>query len=229
MQKSKNKKISKLRQIFDPRMFFYDIVKWTGGPSAILFFRQKRTFINGKKPHNFYKGSSIIIANHHSFLDPLIVSNAYWPKRCAFIATSELFKNKFRKILFNAFGCIEVNKENVSVSTFKKTAKMLQYGHCVIVFPDGGIVKENANHTFKSGAVMMALMGDAPIIPMYIVKRDKWWKRQHVMVGEKLYVKDYIKSPIPSLDEINNVTKILEEKEFELEQLSKKGVHNANK
>lgn len=221
---TKNKKISKIVKIFDPRMWFYDFAKWTGGLTAVLFFRQKRTFINGKKPRHFYKDSSIIISNHISYLDPIIISNAYWPRRCAFVATSDLFRGKFAKNLFKLFGCIEVDKKNVSVKTFKQTTKMLNRGHCVIVFPDGGIIRDESHPGFKSGAVMMALMAKVSIIPMCIVKRKHWWQRQHVFVGEKFNVFDYIKNPFPSVEDINYVTKKLEEKEKELKELAKEKI-----
>ncbi len=220
--KNNKKKISKFVKIFDPKMWFYDLSKWVGALSAVLFFRVKRIFINEKKPKKFYKGNSVIIANHEGYLDPLIISVAYWPRRCGFVATSDLFKGKFTSVLYRMCGCIEVNKKNVSVSTFKKTTRMLNYGHNVIVFPEGGIIKEENNQGFKSGAVMMALLGNATIIPMYIVKREKWWKRQIVIIGEKFNVKDYLKSPFPSVDDLNGVTKLLEQKEQELKLLSQK-------
>lgn len=223
MQLNKNKKkIPLIVKIFDPRMFFYDLVKWTGALSVVIFFRQKRHYINGKKQKGLFKGSSIIVANHTSFLDPLVIANAFWCKRAGFLATSALFKNKFRRILFTGFGCIEVNKENVSVSTFKKTTKMLNRGHSLIVFPEGQVIRDGDISRFKSGAILMALFANVPIIPAYVVKRENWWHRQHIIIGEKFYVSDYIKSPIPSMEEIEEVTRILHDKEAELEKIGKK-------
>lgn len=223
MQLNKKKKIPLICKIFDPKCFFHDFVKWTGALPVVVYLRQKRHYINGKKQKGLFKGSAIIVSNHPGFFDPLIVMNAFWTKRCGFIATKDIFKNKFQKWLFTSFGCIEVDKNNVSVAMFKKTTDVLNRGHSIIVFPEGHVVREGNVQDFKSGAILMAMFADAPIIPMYIVKREKWWKRQHIVIGEKFNVKDYISSPIPSMEDIERVTKILREKELELENLGKRG------
>ena len=224
MQLNKKKKIPLICKIFDPKMFFYDFVKWTGALPVVLYLRQKRHYINGKKQKGLFRGSAIIVSNHPGFFDPLIVTNAFWTKRCGFIATTDIFKNKFQKKLFTSFGCIEVDKNNVSVSMFKKTINILNRGHSVIIFPEGHVVREENVQSFKSGAVFMAIVANVPIIPMYIIKRDKWWKRQQIIIGEKFFPKDYITSLIPSVEEIDNVTKLLQEKELELEKIAKGGI-----
>ena len=222
MQLNKNKKkIPLICKIFDPKMFLYDFIKWTGALPTLLFLRQKRKYVNGKKQKGLFRGSAIIVSNHNSFLDPIIVSAAFWSKRCGFIATKDLFSTKFRKKLFTGFGCIEVDKQNVSVALFKKTTEVLDRGHSIIIFPEGHVVREDGVENFKSGAILMAMFGNVPIIPMYIVKREKWWKRQHIVIGEKFYVSEHLNSPFPSMDDINRVTELLHEKELELEKLGK--------
>ncbi len=223
MQLNKKKKIPLICKIFDPKCFFHDFVKWTGGLPIIIYLRLKKHYINQKKQKGLYKGPAIIVSNHPSFVDPFIVLNAFWMKRCGFIATKDIFKNKIQKWLFTSFGCIEVDKNNISVAMFKKTTDVLNRGHSIIVYPEGHVVRETQMQEFKSGAILMAMFADAPIIPMYIVKREKWWKRQHIVIGEKFNVKEYISSPIPSMDDIDRVTKLLQEKELELENLGKRG------
>jgi 1-acyl-sn-glycerol-3-phosphate acyltransferase len=85
------------------------------------------------------------------------------------------------------------------------------------VFPEGTIAREEHMGGFKSGIVMMSIMADADILPVYIAKRENRFKRQVVVIGEKINYKDFVSGPFPSIDDINNITKILLEKELELE------------
>ena len=102
------------------------------------------------------------------------------------------------------------------MKTFKEIKKTIDNGHLIGVFPEGTIEREGEITQFKSGVVLMAIMAKAPIVPMYMEKRTKWYKRQLVVVGEMVNVFDYVKSPIPTIDEINSVAKMLFEKEQEL-------------
>ena len=62
----------------------------------------------------------LIAPNHNGFTDIMIVANAFWNRRLRFVATKDLYTNKFRRFLFNGlFACIDVDKQNVSMKTFK--------------------------------------------------------------------------------------------------------------
>ena len=97
MQLNKKKKIPLICKIFDPKCFFHDFVKWTGALPVVVYLRQKRHYINGKKQKGLFRGAAIIVSNHPGFFDPLIAMNAFWMKRCGFIATKDIFKNQFQK------------------------------------------------------------------------------------------------------------------------------------
>lgn len=208
------KKRSLLAKIFDFKMWFHDFVKLTGGLPVLLFFRVKKIYMN--KTKGLYRGNYIISSNHISYADPTIISTAFWMRRVGFLATKNIFENKILNFMFTRYGCVPVDKENPSVASFKKVANIIERGHTMCVFPEGSIVKEENIGTFKSGIVMMAVMADADILPVYIPKRKNWFKRQVVVIGEKINYKDYISGPFPTIDEVDRITKLLLEKELEL-------------
>lgn len=218
------KKIPKIVQIFDPKMFLYDFLKWTGGIAAILDLRLKTIFVTKRKPKNLFKGKYLISSNHISFEDPVIISVAYWMRRVGFVATSELFNTKPKNFFFRkVVGCIEVDKKNVSMKTFKDVQERLDRGHTVCVFPEGTVDVNSEEHkTYKSGIVMMAIMSNADIIPTYVVKRKNRWHRQKVYIGEKIKLSDHIKSPFPTMEEICALTKYIQLKEEELAKFANK-------
>lgn len=213
MKSKKTKKIKTISKIFDFRMIFYDFVKITGAIPTIIFMRMKFKWLKKSKPST---KPYLIVSNHVSYLDPVIISNAFWYRRVRFITTDYFFQKKASTLFFRSLGCIPVSKENVAVATFKEAKKTIDRGHCLCLFPEGGVERHEQIDNFKSGAIMMALICDTPIVMVYIEKRLHWYQRQKVIIGEKINVKDYFTSPYPNMEEIQNVAGILREKELEL-------------
>ena len=216
------KKISKFNKIFDYRYFPYDFVKVTGALPAIIYLRLKKHYLNGKKQKGLFKGPAIIVSNHATYIDPIIVMVATWNRRTSFIATEDLFGTKIRSFFFSAIRCIKINKQNVSMQTFKNVQDVINHGHLVGIFPEGHIQTKDSNDHYKSGAVMFATLCDVPIIQIYIHKKEHWWQRQHVVISDKINVKELINSKIPTVEEIEEVTKFLENQELELKKIIEK-------
>ena len=210
------KKTNKFLQIFDIKMFLYDLLKFIAAPSVLIYNRLKRVYVDKSIKKDLRKKAYIVTCNHTSYMDVLVISNTFWTRRIRYVATKELFESKVRNFCFKLFKCIPIDKENVSMKTFKEIKKTIDNGHLIGVFQEGTIEREGEITQFKSGVVLMAIMAKAPIVPMYMEKRTKWYKRQRVVVGEMVNVFDYVKSPIPTIDEINSVAKMLFEKEQEL-------------
>jgi 1-acyl-sn-glycerol-3-phosphate acyltransferase len=202
-------------------MFFFDFVKWTGAIFVIIYMRLKKLYVN-KKSLKVLKGKPyIVVCNHHTWLDPFILLCAFNLRRLRFVATEEILHKKIWGKMFQAFGCIEVDKKNVSIKMFKEVLKTLDHGHLIGIFPEGGIIHDSALEEFRSGAVLMALVSGVDILPMYIHKRKKFFYRQRVVIGEPLNFKEQINGQIATMDEIAMFTNILYEKEQQL-----KGINN---
>ena len=207
-----------LVRLFDPRMWLYDLVKLNGIPIA-LYTRMKRIFVthSGMRKRDILKGKYLVACNHTSCFDPVLLMNAFFERRLVFVAMEELFELKFGKF-FKWIGCIPINRENVSIETFKKVENQLYRGHVVGVFPEGSIETENTLKAFKSGIALMAAMSGADIVPTFLAKRTNVWHRQVVLIGEKIKLADYISSEFPTMEELDNLTQALQEKELELER-----------
>lgn len=214
-------KCKKIKQIFDPKMIFYDFVKFTLALPVVIDLRIKKIFAGQKK--HIFRGRYILSSNHISYEDPVILSATFWKRRVGFVATSDLFSKKIWNWFFRNVGCIPIDKENPSLQTFKAVSRFIDRGHVVGVFPEGTVSSTSNMNTFKSGIVIMSILSDADILPVYIVKRKNRLQRQVVVIGEKIKCSKYIKGDYPTMDEIQLLTNILAEKEKELSNLYKKG------
>lgn len=211
-ERSKQNKKEKKRPF---RYFLFDFVKVTGALPTLLWFRPKYIYQSKAAKRKVKKGGALFVANHTGFTDPVVMHCAVWYRRLHFVATKNLFCTKMKNWFFTHMLCISIDKENFGVSSFKEIVRKLQTGHAVGIFPEGGInADEHIVKAFKSGAVMMALQANAPIVPMYIVKREKWYRRTRVVIGEAVAVE---REKMTTLKDIETFSQRLHDIEVELQ------------
>lgn len=176
--------------------------------SAVLIpiFRIKRINTNGEKYTKKIKGGAIIAANHTSFADPFIVGITFWYRRMHFLIAEIVMQGKLRSLLLKGIGGIRIDRNLADIEAINKSITKLKEGYLLTIFPQGGINKDDDIDNVKSGAVLMAIRANAPIIPMYIVPKNKWYKRKLVIIGETIYPSDICQSKFPTTKDINAVT-----------------------
>lgn len=112
------------------------------------------------------RGSAIIISNHVSGLDPLLlVAAARRPIR--FIIAKEEYERFGLTWLFRAVGCIPVDRHGRTDSALREAIRKLNEGEVIALFPYGGIHEdENKLPRFKRGTVVLAKNADTDIYPL---------------------------------------------------------------
>ena len=227
MNSEKNLKDKRKRRWRIGYNFCYDFVKVTGAIPVLLWMRPKVIYPYGKKR---IKGAALVSSNHRSLLDPIIVHCAIKSRRLNCLATKELYNTKLKARFFNLMHCIMVDKENFSLSSFHDVVDRLRDGKVVVIFPEGQINSGEKSDvlTFKSGAVLMAHKSGAPILPIYIVKKEKWYQRQIILIGEPFDVCSRL-GGVPALADLSGVSAELREKELELHEYYEKYVNKSKK
>ena len=195
--------------------FWYDFVKITGLIPGLLWIRPKVIRTGGKCP----RGGVLISSNHPTFLDPIILLASIRERRLHSLATTDLFSNKLKTFMFTQMHCIPVDKNNFSMTTFHEVVDRLKAGKAVVIFPEGQVNRGGGReiNAFKSGAILMAHRASAPILPVYIVRREKWYRRQYVVVGEPFDVRAAV-GMIPTMEQVERVCDQLREQELALKR-----------
>ena len=195
--------------------FFYDFVKITGAIPALIWIRPRVIHMGQKCP----KGGVLISSNHPTFVDPITILTSFPWRRLNCLVTKDLYKNKLMTFMLEWMHCIRVDKDNFSMASFHETVDRLKEGKAVVIFPEGQVNQGDAREiqAFKSGAILMAHRAGVPIVPVYIVKRERWYRAQYVIIGEPFDVKSAV-GLIPSVDKMNAVSEQLREKELELKR-----------
>lgn len=114
------------------------------------------------------QGAMILVANHQSGADPVLLS-LVTKRRVRFLMAREYFETKGLSWLFRAVGAIPVNRDGNDLSATKASLKALHRDQCIGVFPQGGIREGGLDFDdSKSGAALLALKTGTPILPCYI-------------------------------------------------------------
>jgi len=207
---SSSKKKSKSR----PGNFLYDFVKITGAVPVWLMSRPKLYRINKTKPP---KGAFMIIANHPTPFDPITLLLTFPTRRLHNLATQELFKTKLGAWFFTRIHIMPVDKEHFNPAVFRDVQERLAEGHPVTIYPEGRLTTNDGGEiqAFKSGAVLMAYKAGVPIVPVYIHKKDKWYQRQRVVIGEPINVCELV-GKVPTRTALEEANKVIRERELSL-------------
>ena len=202
--------------------FWYDFVKITGLLPGLLMIRPKVIRTAGKCP----RGGVLISSNHPTFLDPIILLASIRERRLHSLATTDLFSNRLKTFMFTRMHCIPVDKNNFSMTTFHEVVDRMKAGCAVVIFPEGHVNRNGGQeiNAFKSGAILMAHRASAPILPVYIVRREKWYHRQYVVLGEPFDVRAAV-GLIPTMEQVDKVCEQLREKELELKRYYEEKYH----
>jgi len=155
-----------------------------------LFFRQK---VTGQEniPQD---GPFIIVANHSSLLDPVILGVSVKPK-VIFVAAAYLFEIHWLGYLLRKANSIPVQGEN-DISSLKRALKILQKGGVLGIFPEGGVDRQKNNLPIKAGAAFLATRVGVPIVPVKIKGADKVLPRGAKFVRSLSKIEVEIKKPI---------------------------------
>mgnify|MGYP002795795086 FL=1 len=183
------------------------------------------TKIIGKK--NIPNGACIISSNHTSNMDAVMLAVKTWEKKY-YLAKKELFKNKLFGFILKKCGAVKIDRQANDVTAIKNCLKILKNNKKLVIFPEGTRV-HNENMELgevKHGVAMFAIKAKVPIVPMFITKTPKIFRRNRIYIGEpftleEFYGKKLTEEELKSAGEIVTA-KMQEIREYALNSLTKK-------
>lgn len=134
----------------------------------------------------------ILVAPHRTWWDPLYMAVAARPKKFAFMAKEELFKNAFLRFILKHANAFAVNRAKPGPSAIKTPVKILKETDLsLIMFPSG----TRHSTALKGGMAMIAKMAKVRVVPVVYqgpVTLKDLFKRKKVVVrfGEPIDLSD---------------------------------------
>ena len=150
------------------------------------------------------RGAFVVVANHKSNFDPIIVS--FITRRpIHFMAKAELHNTKLKRWLFEGVKTIKVDRNKSDISAIKNGLKVLKNGGILGLFPEGTRVKEpSIDKSAKSGAVMLAHKSKVNILPVSIDASYKIFSKVNLKILPMFEVENYVAQDL-SYEEISNI------------------------
>jgi 1-acyl-sn-glycerol-3-phosphate acyltransferase len=142
-------------------------------------------------------GPVIMVGNHINFLEaPVVLCHVDNPLFTG-IAKQETWKNPFFNFLFNTWGIISIDREEISREAFQMAVQALKDGKVMAISPEGTRSMTGRMLQGKPGVLALVLRSNAPLIPVAFYGYVDFWKNIkhlrrtdfHVVVGKPFKLK----------------------------------------
>ena len=122
-------------------------------------------------------GGYLLVSNHLSYLDPVILSIGQRKRKLRFMAKSELFENKLFGKLITSLGAFPVVRgDGANQEAISTGEDILTNDGVMTIFFEGKRSKTGEFLRPRSGAAMMAFATNKPVIPACITPQKKLMK-----------------------------------------------------
>ena len=149
------------------------------------------------KPFRFYgnkkikDGAAVLVCNHYTLLDIVYPGVLTW-EGVHFVSKKENGEVPLLGAVMRHVKSIFANRDGNDVRVLLDSLKCLKNGDKIVIFPEGTRNKSGADMLeFHHGAAVMAIKAKAPIIPVVIYKKPRFFRMTHVIVGDHIEFTEY--------------------------------------
>lgn len=112
-------------------------------------------------------GGLIVAANHGAFWDPPVLG-ASLPRELHYLAGAEFFAVPGFGALIRSLNAIPIRRGVADLSGLERVHGLLAGGAAVLVFPEGGRMKDGRLHPARPGLGLLVSRARVPILPVYV-------------------------------------------------------------
>ena len=130
-------------------------------------------------------GGVLLCPNHSSNWDPILMLAALpIDYRLHSMAKDSLFRIPVLKTIIRHFGGFPVARGQSDLQAVKTALKVIKDGDNLLVFPEGTRVAREGEVRAKGGVAMIATRAGATIIPVFISRDKKLFRKTKIIFGE---------------------------------------------
>jgi 1-acyl-sn-glycerol-3-phosphate acyltransferase len=155
---------------------WYEAVFWASMTGTTLGF-SLRTDGVGNVPRS---GPALLIANHQSFLDPMLVGLAA-RRHLWYLARRTLFHSRTFTWLIRSLNAVAIDQDGVALEGLRTTLEELESGRAVVVFPEGERTVDGALHELRPGVHLLIKRAQCPVVPIGIAGAYDAWPRWRLL------------------------------------------------
>ena len=125
-------------------------------------------------------GPALLIANHQSFIDPVLIGVAAH-RRLSYLARKTLFKHRLLARLLTSFNVVPVDQEGFAREGLVTVIKLLHQGRAVLLFPEGERSWKGNVQELRPGVHLLIKKTKAPIVPVGVAGAYESWPRTRAL------------------------------------------------
>lgn len=134
------------------------------------------------------EGGVLLCGNHTSMSDPFYVAMGLGRKQqTRFMAKIELMRIPVLGFLLEKAGVIGIDRGKADVHAVKLCLRALKNKENLLMFPEGTRVQPGEEEAPHSGAAMLATRTGVPILPVYIPRKKRWFRKTTIVFGEPYF------------------------------------------
>ncbi len=132
----------------------------------------------------------LLISNHKSWMDPLIIAQPCKKYEIRFVGKKELNSKKWIARLLAQLHMITVDRHNTDLAAMRQCFRALREGRVLGLFPEGTRHLPDLMSEVETGAAVLALRGNVPLLPVYISGKLRFLRLTHVYIGAPMDISD---------------------------------------
>jgi 1-acyl-sn-glycerol-3-phosphate acyltransferase len=126
------------------------------------------------------EGPVILVANHASNLDAVVIGSELIPKlgrRIHWLGKKELFAWPVIGWAAANGGVHPVDRGAADIEAFRLASRILEEGHILFLFPEGTRSPDGTLQEARDGIAVLAMRSGAPIVPLAIAGSSQVWPK----------------------------------------------------
>jgi cytidylate kinase len=126
-----------------------------------------------------WTGPALIIANHQSYLDPILVGLVA-RRPLVYVARRTLFRNPYFAWMIRSLNAIPIDQDGIGLDGIRAMLEQFKRGRPVLIFPEGSRTEDGRMLPLKPGIHLLIKRAKVPIVPVGIAGAfDAWpiWRK----------------------------------------------------
>ena len=134
---------------------------------------------------NMPDGAALVCGNHSHWNDPILIILAIGRRfHLHMMAKAELFVKPILGRFLKSVGMFSVDRGKNDISSVRNVIRYLKSGEKVGIFPEGTRVTDEKGGDPRNGAVYFSAKLGVPIVPVYIPRNRKLFRKVDVVIGK---------------------------------------------